>query len=89
MELVLWLAAGAALGWLAIAKLRFNEQRGTVVSIIIGAVGGVLGGKMVAPMFGFGAAAAGEFSFGVMFVVLATAGACLAIGNMVSNRFGI
>jgi uncharacterized membrane protein YeaQ/YmgE (transglycosylase-associated protein family) len=89
MELVLWIAAGAALGWLAIAKLGYNEQRGMLVSLIIGAVGGVLGGKMVAPMFGFGAAVPGEFSMGVMFVVLATAGACLALGNIVSNRFGV
>jgi uncharacterized membrane protein YeaQ/YmgE (transglycosylase-associated protein family) len=89
MELVLWIAAGAALGWLAIAKLGYNEQRGMLVSLIIGAVGAVLGGKMVAPMFGFGAAVPGEFSMGVMFVVLATAGACLALGNIVSNRFGV
>ena len=89
MELVLWIAAGAALGWLAIAKLGYNEQRGMLVSLIIGAGGGVLGGKMVAPMFGFGTAVPGEFSMGVMFVVLATAGACLALGNIVSNRFGV
>ena len=89
MELVLWIAAGAALGWLAIAKLGLNEQRGMLVSMIIGAVGGVLGGKLVAPMFGFGAAIPGEFSMGVMFVVLVTAGACLTVGNMVSNRFGV
>lgn len=89
MELVLWIAAGAALGWLAIAKLGFNEQRGTLISLVIGAVGAVLGGKMVAPMLGFGTAVPGEFSMAVMFVVLATAGACLALGNMVSNRFGI
>ena len=89
MELVLWIAAGAALGWLAIAKLGFNEQRGTLISLVIGAAGGVLGGKMVAPMLGFGAAVPGEFSMAVMFVVLATAGACLALGNIVSNRFGV
>lgn len=89
MELVLWVVGGAALGWLAIAKLGFNEQRGTLVSMIIGAAGGVLGGKLVAPTFGFGAVVPGEFSMGVLFVALATAGACLALGNMVSNRFGV
>jgi uncharacterized membrane protein YeaQ/YmgE (transglycosylase-associated protein family) len=89
MELVLWIAAGAALGWLAIAKLGYNEHRGLVVSLIIGAIGGVLGGKLVAPTLGFGAAVAGEFSMAVMFVVLATAAACLVLGNIVSNRFGI
>jgi uncharacterized membrane protein YeaQ/YmgE (transglycosylase-associated protein family) len=89
MELVLWLAAGAALGWLAITKLGFNEDRGTIVSIIIGAAGGVAGGKLLAPMFGAVAAVPGEFSVAALVVVLASAGACLALGNLVSNRFGV
>ena len=88
MELVLWLAAGAALGWLAITKLGFNEDRGTIVSIIIGAAGGVAGGKLLAPMFG-AAAVPGEFSMAALVVVLATAAACLALGNLVHNRFGV
>jgi uncharacterized membrane protein YeaQ/YmgE (transglycosylase-associated protein family) len=89
MELVLWLAAGAALGWLAIAKLGFNEDRGTIVSIIIGATGGVAGGKLVAPMFGAVAAVPGEFSMAALVVVLATSAVCLMLGNLVHSRFGV
>lgn len=89
MELVLWAAAGAALGWLAITKLGLNEDRGTMISIIIGACGGVAGGKLVAPMFGAVAAVPGDFSMAALVVVLATAGACLALGNLVQNRFGV
>jgi len=89
MDLVLWALAGAAIGWLAITKLGLNEDRGTLVSIIIGAAGGVAGGKLIAPMFGAVAAVPGEFSIAALFVVLATSAACLTIGNMVSNRFGV
>jgi len=89
MELVLWIAAGAAVGWLAIAKLGFNEHRGTIVSIVIGAVGGVVGGKLVAPMFGAVAAVPGEFSMAGLLVVLASSTALLALGNLVHNRFGV
>jgi len=89
MELVLWVAAGAALGWLAINKLGLNQDRGTIVSMIIGIAGGVAGGKLLAPMFGAAAAVPGEFSMAALFVVLASAGACLALGNLVHNRFGI
>ena len=88
MELVLWLAAGAALGWLAIAKLGFNEDRGTIVSIIIGAAGGVAGGKLVAPMFGAVAGVPGEFSMAALVVVLATSAVCLVLGNLVHSRLG-
>jgi uncharacterized membrane protein YeaQ/YmgE (transglycosylase-associated protein family) len=89
MELVLWVAAGAAMGWLAITKMGLNEQRGMIVSIIIGAVGGVIGGKLVAPLFGAVATVPGDFSLAGFFVVLASAVACLMLGNLVHNRFGV
>ena len=89
MELVLWVAAGAALGWLAIAKLGLNEARGTIVSVVIGAIGGIVGGKLIAPMLGAVAAVQGEFSMAGLLVVMASALALLALGNLVHNRFGI
>ena len=89
MELVLWLVAGAVLGWVAIEYLGFNKDRGTIVSIVIGAVGGVIGGKLVAPMFVAGAAMPGEFSIAALIVVLASSAACLALGNLVHERYGV
>jgi len=50
MNIVMWILAGGALGWAAFTLLGINEQRRTIVSIIIGAIGGVIGGQMVAPM---------------------------------------
>jgi uncharacterized membrane protein YeaQ/YmgE (transglycosylase-associated protein family) len=89
MELVLWVAAGAAIGWLAFAKMGLNEYRGMIVSIILGATGGVIGGKLVAPMFGAVAAIPGEFSIAGLLVVMTSALACLLLGNLVHSRFGV
>ena len=89
MDLVIWLLAGAAVGWAAIALLQLNQDRGTMISMIIGATGGAIGGKMVAPMFGAAAAAPGDFSMAALVVVLATAAVCLALGNFVHNRYGV
>ena len=89
MELVLWVAAGAAIGWLAFTKMGLNEQRGMMVSIILGAIGGVIGGKLVAPMFGAVAAVPGEFSIAGLLVVMTSAVACLLLGNLVHSRFGV
>jgi uncharacterized membrane protein YeaQ/YmgE (transglycosylase-associated protein family) len=89
MELVLWLVAGAVLGWLAIAYMKINEDRGTMVSMIIGAAGGAAGGKMLAPMFGAAAAVPGEFSMAALVVVLGSAAACLMLGNFIHNRYGV
>jgi uncharacterized membrane protein YeaQ/YmgE (transglycosylase-associated protein family) len=45
MNTVMWILVGAMLGWLAFSALGFNEARGMLVSMIIGAAGGMLGGK--------------------------------------------
>jgi len=89
MEIVLWVAAGAAVGWLAIKKFGLNEDRGTLVSMIIGIAGGVAGGKLVAPMVGAVAAVPGAFSLSGLLVVMASAVACVIAGNLVQNRLGI
>ena len=51
MNIVMWMLAGAILGWIGFTYLRFNEGRGMMISVIIGAVGGLVGGNMIAPLF--------------------------------------
>lgn len=86
MTIVLWILAGGAIGWAGFTYLGFNEGRGQKIAILIGAVGGLLGGKVLAPMFG---AVAGDFSVMALMVALASAAACLAIANKVHDRFGV
>lgn len=88
MNTVLWLALGAVLGWAAFSALDLNLQRGRIISIVIGAMGGMLGGKVIAPMF-LGAAVPEEFSFVALLFAAFAAAACLALGNLVQNRWGI
>ncbi len=59
------------------------------VSILIGAVGGFFGGKMVAPMFIAAAAVPGDFSSPALFFAAAGAAAFLAVGNLVYSRWGV
>ena len=87
MNIAIWILAGGVLGWLGYAVLAANEARGMVVSIIIGAIGGIAGGKVLAPMLG--ATGGNEFSMLALVVALAGATALLAVGNLVSNRFNI
>ncbi len=89
MNFILWMLAGAALGWIGISYLRFNEQRGMAVSMVIGVMGGFLGGKVVAPMFTSVAAIPADFSATALFFALVIAAAFLAVGNFVGNRYGI
>jgi uncharacterized membrane protein YeaQ/YmgE (transglycosylase-associated protein family) len=90
MNIALWMLAGAALGWASHDFLRMNIERGRWASIAIGAAGGLLGGKFVAPMFAAAAlpgALPDAFSISAMLFAAAVAATFLVIGNLVSNRF--
>ena len=89
MNIVLWILAGGALGWGAFTLLHINEERGTIASIIIGAVGGVIGGQVLAPMMSSAPIVSGNFNIQALFIAVISASACLAIGNMIERRFGV
>ncbi len=89
MNIIMWMVAGAAIGWAAYAVLHFNEDRGMVVSMVIGLLGGVAGGKLVAPMFGVVASIPEAFSMAALVCALGSAAVILFIGDQVHARFGV
>lgn len=88
MNLFMWILAGSFLGWVGFSFLGYNESRGKLVSILIGAAGGIFGGKMIAPMVA-AATVPGVLSLPTLFIAAAVAAAFLAIGNLVHNRWGL
>ena len=89
MNFVLWMVAGAVVGWIAYTYLNMSEGRGKAVSLFIGAVGGVLGGKEVAPMFVAATEVPGAFSGPTLLVAAIVAALLLFIGNLVYNRWNV
>jgi uncharacterized membrane protein YeaQ/YmgE (transglycosylase-associated protein family) len=89
METLVWILAGAALGWASYSYLGFNEARGMMVSMIIGAVGALVGAKALAPIFMATAAPTAGFSTAVLFFAAGAAAACLALANMLHRRWGV
>jgi uncharacterized membrane protein YeaQ/YmgE (transglycosylase-associated protein family) len=88
MNMFLWAAAGAMLGWIGYAFLGFNEGRNKFVAVVIGALGGIVGGKLVAPAF-TGAAIPADFSaIALVFAVIVSA-AFLYAGNFVHDRWNV
>jgi uncharacterized membrane protein YeaQ/YmgE (transglycosylase-associated protein family) len=87
MDITLWILTGGALGWLSYVLLRFNEARGMSTSIAIGAAGGLVGGKVLAPMFT--SAAAADFSVPALFFAATAAAVLLVLGNLVYVRWGV
>lgn len=88
MNIFMWMLAGGILGWAGFSFLRINEGRGKMVSIVIGAIGGFIGGKLIAPML-TAAVVPGDFSISTLLVAATVAIVFLAVGNLVHNRWGV
>lgn len=91
MNTFIWVLAGAALGWAAFAYLNLSEGRGKLASIVIGAMGGVLGGKMIAPMLTapVPAAVAADFRMSSLVIAALVASTLLVIANLIYKRWDI
>ena len=89
MNIAMWVVAGGVLGWIGFAMLHANRERGMVISIIIGALGGFFGGNVLAPMLGAITDTPNDFSLFSLIIAMTSAAACLAIGNLVSNRYSV
>jgi uncharacterized membrane protein YeaQ/YmgE (transglycosylase-associated protein family) len=82
MNIAMWVLAGGALGWIGFAHMKAN-------SVIIGMIGGFFGGNVLAPMLGAPTETPNDFNMYSLLIAMASAAACLAIGNLASKRFGV
>lgn len=89
MNIFMWIVAGGILGWVGFRFWKFNEDRGPVVSVIIGAVGGLFGGHVIAPAFLAASSLPGSFSSAALFFAAAVAATFLFVGSLVYDRWGV
>jgi uncharacterized membrane protein YeaQ/YmgE (transglycosylase-associated protein family) len=54
MNLLVYLAAGAIVGFVASRIMRTNSWQGLLIDIIVGMVGAFLAGYFISPLLGFG-----------------------------------
>ena len=88
MNVVLWLLAGAGIGWFGYSALHLNGARGLIVSAVIGGGGAFFGGHVLAPIFG-PSEVAGAFSMLALLVASVTALSCAYLSDMLYERFGM
>jgi uncharacterized membrane protein YeaQ/YmgE (transglycosylase-associated protein family) len=89
MNVVLWILAGGLVGAAAFVALNLNLRRGLFFSVAIGVIAAVLGGYMLAPLFGAAVAETDAISPFALVVAAATALGCLSISDMTAKRFGL
>jgi uncharacterized membrane protein YeaQ/YmgE (transglycosylase-associated protein family) len=81
MNFIIWLVVGGVLGWLASLVMRTDNQQGIVLNVIVGILGAMVGGWVLAPLFGTGTINQSDFSVAGLGVSLLGAMILLAIVN--------
>jgi uncharacterized membrane protein YeaQ/YmgE (transglycosylase-associated protein family) len=82
MNFIIWIVVGGILGWLASLVMRTDAQQGLLLNIVVGIIGALLGGWLLAPLFGTGTINQSDFSISSLLVSFLGAVILLAIVNL-------
>jgi uncharacterized membrane protein YeaQ/YmgE (transglycosylase-associated protein family) len=83
MSFIIWLVIGGLVGWLASVVMKTDAQQGIVLNIVVGIIGALLGGWLLAPLFGTGTINQGDFSLSGLLVSFLGAVILLAVVNLI------
>lgn len=86
MTFLAWIIIGGILGWLASLVMRTDAQQGLLLNIVVGIVGALLGGWLLAPLVGTGTINQDDFSLSSLIVSFLGAVILLAIVNLFRRK---
>jgi uncharacterized membrane protein YeaQ/YmgE (transglycosylase-associated protein family) len=81
MNFIIWLIVGGLIGWVASKIMNTDAQQGIILNIVVGIVGAMLGGWLIAPLVGAGTINQSDFSIAGLFVSLVGAVILLGVVN--------
>jgi uncharacterized membrane protein YeaQ/YmgE (transglycosylase-associated protein family) len=82
MNFIIWIVVGGILGWIASMIMKTDAQQGMILNIVVGIIGALVGGWLLAPLFGTGTINQNDFSIGSLLVSLLGAVILLAVVNL-------
>lgn len=82
MNFIIWIVIGGVLGWLASIVMRTDAQQGLFLNVVVGIVGALLGGFLLAPIVGSGTINSGDLSIASLGVSFVGAVILLAVVNL-------
>lgn len=85
MNFIIYLIAGAVVGYVASLIMRTNSQQGLLLDIVVGIVGAFLAGFLISPLLGIGTIN-DAVTFPTLLVSLLGAMVLLAIYKAVARR---
>ena len=83
MNFIIWLIVGGLIGWVASMIMKTDAQQGMILNVVVGIVGSMLGGWLIAPLLGAGTINQNDFSIMGLLASLIGAVILLAIVNLV------
>jgi uncharacterized membrane protein YeaQ/YmgE (transglycosylase-associated protein family) len=88
MNLIIYLIAGAIVGYIASRIMRTDSQQGWVLDIVVGVIGAFLAGYFISPLLGIGTIN-DAISIPTLFVTLLGSVILLAIVKLFTGRRAI
>jgi uncharacterized membrane protein YeaQ/YmgE (transglycosylase-associated protein family) len=88
INFIIWIIAGALIGWVASLIMRTNKRQGLIADIIVGIVGAFLAGYFLSPLFHVSTINENNFSIPALLVSLGGAVILLAISKLFRNIGG-
>jgi len=73
MNFIIWLIAGALVGWVASRIMKTSGRQGLIIDIVVGIVGALLAGYFLSPLLGVSTINQGNFSIPALLISLAGA----------------
>jgi uncharacterized membrane protein YeaQ/YmgE (transglycosylase-associated protein family) len=81
MNFLIWIVVGGIIGWLASLVMKTDAQQGMFLNVVVGIVGALLGGWLLAPLLGTGTINQNDFSISSLFVSFLGAVVLLMVVN--------
>jgi uncharacterized membrane protein YeaQ/YmgE (transglycosylase-associated protein family) len=85
INFIIWIIAGALIGWVASLIMRTNSRQGLIGDILVGIVGAFVGGYFLTPLLGVSTINQGNFSIPALLVSLGGAVILLIIFKLLRN----
>jgi uncharacterized membrane protein YeaQ/YmgE (transglycosylase-associated protein family) len=86
MNFIIWIVVGGIIGWLASLVMKTDAQQGLFLNVVVGVIGALLGGWLIAPLLGTGTINQNDFSVASLGVSFVGAIILLAIVNLLRGR---
>jgi len=83
VNFIIWIIAGALVGWVASMVMRTNARQGLLLDIVVGIVGAFIAGLVLTPLFGIGTINQNNFSLPALLVSLVGAIILLAVVRLI------